>query len=361
MNNQGKVWIKVRSRVFVLLIVILFVSCNNSSSAYQELFISDLKYKGAVLAHIHNFTSGYGSSSSNSIQQHLKQVGYNSVQLNTFGYMRSSKSTRIFYKHDPTLSNDAVRKEIRNLNKKELKVVLKPHIWIGGLSFDPDNWRNKIDFDNNKELQEWFNNYTKFILDQAKIAEEENVSLFVIGTELVELTKYKNHWEKLIRDVRAVYNGKLTYAAEGRKAKNVTFWSSLDYIGIDAYFPLSNDTNPTVDKLIKGWEVYDKEFRELSNYYSKKIIFTEIGYKSIEGTAIKPWQWIDDSAEKSESAQANCFKATFEFLENKPYMEGVFIWKYFTDMQSKEEKGFTPYKKEAEKVISEYFNFNTKT
>jgi len=42
---------------------------------------------------------------------------------------------------------------------------------------------------------------------------------------------------------------------------------------------------------------------------------------------------------------------------------GIFVWKYFTDMNSYErrnnEKGFTPYGKEAEKVISGWFETNS--
>ncbi|MGH7884876.1 MAG: glycoside hydrolase family 113, partial [Thermodesulfobacteriota bacterium] len=334
-------------------------SCDSGSSANQNSRISDLEYKGAVLTHIHNFEDGYGSEKSKSMQVHLKKSGYDSVQLNTFGYMENIKSTKIFYKHDLTLSNKAVRKEIQNLKSNGFKVVLKPHIWIGGLNFDPENWINKIDYQNQKDLEKWFKNYTDFILDQARVAEEEKVELFVIGTELVGLVKYKSHWEKLIQGIRTVYKGKLTYAAEGRKAKNVPFWESLDYIGIDAYFPLSNKINPTLDELTSGWNKYNQELEKLSSDNKRKIIFTELGYKSVEGTSIKPWLWIDSTAAKSEKEQADCYRATFEFIKKSPYIAGIFIWKYFTDMESKEEadnieKGFTPYKKEAEKVVSEY-------
>jgi len=50
--------------------------------------------------------------------------------------------------------------------------------------------------------------------------------------------------EKLIKKIREVYRGKLTYAAEGINAKNIEFWDALDYIGIDAYFALTDKINP---------------------------------------------------------------------------------------------------------------------
>lgn len=355
---------KIIKSTFFFIITAFFISCNLSGSVNEKHSISDFEFKGAVLAHIHNFKSGYGSIKSKSMHDYLKKIGYDSVQLNTFGYMEDRRSTDIYYEHDPTLSNELLIKEIQNLKKTGIKVVLKPHIWIGGLSFDPDNWRNKIDFENKNDLEKWFENYSEFIMEQAKLAEELNIELFVIGTELVELAKYKSHWEKLISDIRSVYSGKLTYAAEGRKAKNVPFWNNLDYIGIDAYFPISNKENPSLDELTEGWERYDSELKKLSDNFNKKIIFTEIGYKSVEGTAIKPWQWVDNDSVMSEDEQARCYKAMFEFIKNKKYMAGIFVWKYFSDMDSHEErgnikKGFTPYKKEAEKIVSEYFLPNT--
>ena len=246
---------KILARSYYLQIFLVFILCLIAFLILgsNKNIPQSLKYKGAVLAHIHDMGSGYGSDKSKKMQDHLASIGYNSIQLNTFGYMKSSKHTEVLYKLDPTMSKDFVSKEIRSLKSKGFKVMLKPHIWIGNLEFDPDNWRNKIDFDNEKELDLWFKNYKEFILYEAKIAEEHNVEIFVIGTELVELTKYDDSWRDLIKSVRSVYNGKLTYAAEGLKAENISFWDDLDYIGIDAYFPLSNKVNPNLDELRRGW------------------------------------------------------------------------------------------------------------
>ena len=175
------------------------------------------------------------------------------------------------------------------------------------------------------------------------------------------VSKYTDLWQELIRQIRKVYSGRLTYAAEGLNAKKIEFWGSLDYIGIDAYFPLSQKSNPTLNELIKGWKKYEPEIRGLSEKYGKKIIFTEIGYKSVEGTTIKPWEW-SKNGEASESEQALAYEATYEVFSDKPYLAGVFVWKYFTDMNSYEKgnnlKGFTPYGKEAERVLSTWFGIH---
>ena len=196
-------------------------------------------------------------------------------------------------------------------------------------------------------------------MSEAELAERTGVEIFVIGTELVGVSKYTDEWQGLINEVREVYSGKLTYAAEGMNAKKIEFWDSLDYIGIDAYFPLSKRSNPSLAELIEGWQKYEPQIKKLAERYGKKVIFTEIGYKSVEGTTIKPWEW-SKNGEASESEQALAFQATSKVFSDKPYLAGVFVWKYFTDMNSYEKannlKGFTPYRKKAEEVLSTWFN-----
>jgi len=172
------------------------------------------------------------------------------------------------------------------------------------------------------------------------------------------LSKYTDKWNNLIRKIRSVYSGRLTYAAEWKNANNVKFWNSLDYIGIDAYYPLTDKNNPSIEELKNSWAKYDREFISLYKKYGKKIIFTEIGYKSVEGTAIRPWEWSQNT-KYSEEEQAAAFEALSKFFTIKPYLARVFIWKYFTDNNGYEKgnikKGFTPYGKKAENVITDWF------
>ncbi len=350
------------TRYLVLCVVILAVLILTISSTIKVPDTSDtkeLKYKGAVLAHIHRIGNGYGSTLSSDMHKHLSSIGYNYVQLNTFAYMRNRKDKKIYIGGDPSMAPQFVENEIRNLHDMGFKVMLKPHIWIGGHDLDPDNWRSKIDFDDPKKRKKWFESYTEFILAEAEIAERTGTEMLVVGTELVGVSKYLDEWKRLIEKIREIYSGKLTYAAEGVNAQKIEFWNDLDYIGIDAYFPLTDKANPSLEELTAGWEKYEPQIKALSDKFKKQIIFTEIGFKSVEGTAIKPWEWKQDS-KTSQEEQALAFEATSIAFKDKPYLAGIFVWKYFTDMNSYEkgnnEKGFTPYGKEAEKIISGWFD-----
>jgi len=347
--------------IFIAILVVLIFTIASNFTHPDSNQAHDLKYKGAVLAHIHRIGSGYGSTSSKEIHKHLSAVGYNVVQLNTFAYMRNRKDTMIYIGGDPSMAGPYLESEIQNLHEMGFKVMLKPHIWIGGHDLDPDNWRSKIDFDDSQKRKKWFESYTKFILGEAELAETTGTEMLVIGTELVGVSKYTQDWKNLIEKIRKVYSGKLTYAAEGMNAQKIEFWSDLDYIGVDAYFPLTDKADPSLKELVEGWGKYEPQIKDLSAKYSKQIIFTEIGFKSVEGTAIKPWEWKQDG-NTSEKEQALAFEATSIAFRDKPYLAGIFVWKYFTDMNSREkgnnEKGFTPYGKEAEKVISAWFNMD---
>ena len=342
--------------------VLLFIGARNfnTPNPNQE---HDLTYKGAVLAHIHRIGNGYGSTPSKEMHKHIGEIGYNIVQLNTFAYMWDRKRTKVYSGGDPSMATPFVESEIENLHEMGFKVMLKPHIWIGGLNHDPDNWRSKIDFNDPEKRVQWFQSYTEFIMSQAELAERTGVEMLVVGTELVGISKYTDEWKKLIKRVRKIYSGKLTYAAEGMNAQKIEFWNDLDYIGIDAYFPLTNKNGPSLEELTQGWTKYEPEIRALSEKYSKQVIFTEIGFKSIEGTAIKPWEWKQDG-KVSQEEQALAFEATQVAFRDKPYLAGIFVWKYFTDMNSDErgnvEKGFTPFRKKAESVISTWFGINGK-
>lgn len=343
--------------VIAVASVLIFVAVSNlRPSAPSQT--NELNYRGAVLSHIHRIGNGYGSTPSKEMHKHLSSVGYNYVQLNTFGYMRDRKRTKVHSGGDPSMAAPFVETEIQNLREMGFKVMLKPHIWIGGHNLDPDNWRSKIDFDDARMRRKWFDSYTEFILSEAKLAQRTGVEILVVGTELVGVSIYTDEWREIINKVREVFTGKLTYAAEGMNAQKIEFWDALDYIGIDAYFPLTNKNEPTLDELSWGWKTYEPHIRALSEKYDKQVIFTEIGFKSVEGTAIEPWEWKKEGR-TSQQEQALAFEATRLAFKDKPYLAGVFVWKYFTDMNSYErgnvEKGFTPYKKEAEKVISGWF------
>ncbi len=156
---------------------------------------------------------------------------------------------------------ESLRLTIRNARSLGLRVVLKPHVNC------EDGRATALIRPSDERL--WFRTYREFILHYARLAAEEKVDLFVVGTEIFSMTgsDHRRDWEELIRDVRGVYAGKLTYAANWYDFMLVTFWGSLDYVGIDAYFPVVGGHNPKLR--LWSWKIYLPIIASVSRAYGK--------------------------------------------------------------------------------------------
>lgn len=248
---------------------------------------------------------------------------------------------------------EAIRECVKLAKKEGLKVMIKPHIWIG-----QGTYTGHYSCATEGEWLAFEKSYKKYILAFVKIAEEEKVELFSIGTEWGKFAETRpKYWKQLIKDIRAVYSGELIYAANWDDYQKVSFWSDLDYIGIDSYFPLSLEANPKMSELINSWKTIMPLLEQYSSSQKKKIVFTEFGFKSTTQSTISPWEHKDDGT-YSEKVQDLAFKSFFQTIWNKPWFKGGFIWKWYHDHEHAGGRGdtdFTPQNKLAQQTITKYF------
>ena len=124
----------------------------------------------------------------------------------------------------------------------------------------------------------------------AEIARKMEVPILCIGTELHNFVQLRpTYWKALILKIKEIYPGKLTYAENWDQFSKVPFWKDMDYIGIDAYFPLSDMKTPTVIALRKAWQPHKNNIENLYQINKKPVLFTEFGYRSVHYTAKTPW------------------------------------------------------------------------
>ncbi|MEO1053795.1 MAG: hypothetical protein AAFX87_24370 [Bacteroidota bacterium] len=254
-----------------------------------------------------------------------------------------------------------------------IKTILKPHIWLRNSG---DKWRADIAMNSEEEWQQWFKAYEDFILHYAQLAEEENIEILCIGTELHKTCQDRGEdWVPLIERIREVYKGKLTYAANfNQEYQDVAFWDKLDYIGVQAYFPLAESESPTLEELQKGWEKPIQDLERFSAQVGKPVLFTEVGYKSTKNAAIEPWTWPQSINREqrellySEETQALCYEALFKSVWDEPWLAGVYIWKWYPfykeavarrnndqDRRNYFNIDFTPQEKKAEQVMIDWY------
>ena len=116
-------------------------------------------------------------------------------------------------------------------------------------------WRAYID---PSDKDQWFANYTNFIGTFADLAQSKGrrAALDWLRNEYDSSSRPTTRvGSNLISNMRSRYNGKLTYAANWGPLsqnvggyQNVPWWNQLDYIGIDAYFPIATQNNTTLGR-----------------------------------------------------------------------------------------------------------------
>lgn len=238
----------------------------------------------------------------------------------------------------------------------KIKTLLKPHLWIR------DGWPGDVKMPDEAKWKAWFENYKTFIIHYAKLAEANQIEIFCIGTELMNASAREADWRALIHEIRKVYGGKLTYAANFHdEFENVKFWDALDFIGIQAYFSLSQKTNPAEEELIANWKQHLNKVESIHKRFDKPVLFTEIGYRSTADAAIEPWKWPQENKEAASSTetQAACYEAFFKTAWKKSWLAGAYFWKWYPHGSNRLlEIDFTPQGKLAEKVLMKNFKDN---
>jgi hypothetical protein len=251
---------------------------------------------------------------------------------------------------------------INTIHQKGLKVHLKPHLWMSS------GWRSNITLDTTSEWDKWFESYRINMLRYARMAAETSTELFCIGTELRTSIKVQpEKWFQLILDIRKIYKGEITYAANWYdEYEHVPFWSELDHIGIQAYFPLTKNSSPNLDNIEKGWDKHLKDMQLLHEKYQKPILFTEVGYKSESQATIKPWEWSSIlsplTKKKSDRTQQLAYEALFKKTWHQPWLSGIYIWEWnnrSTAERAKTNLDFSPRFKPAENTIAKWYGKDT--
>ena len=288
---------------------------------------------------------------------HISNINTNYSAIIPFGFVRTLDSPEVIYNTERQWLGErveGVKHSINLLHDANIKVMLKPQIWIGGGDFTGDMTMNSEA--NWKTLE---NTYEGYILLYAQIAQETNVELFCVGTELYNFVNARpDFWKQLIGKVKTVYSGKLTYAENWDKVDKVDFWEELDYIGADAYYPISESKTPTIAEARQGWQKWKKELKAVHQKFDRPILFTEFGYRSTHYAGKEPWQSNRIEGNFNFEAQNNLTSALFEEFWNEDWFAGGFIWKWFhnyEDVGGLENNRFTPQNKPVEHIIKAHY------
>lgn len=237
------------------------------------------------------------------------------------------------YAYDQTPSDDWIRGFIQQANQLDLAVMIKPIIVPTG---------NASVFITPTNFSEWFSSYSKLMLSLAQLAAQEGAEAISIGVELPFVTIPPNNresWISLILQVRQVFSGSLTFSAlYVFEYPNLSFWDALDWIGIDAYFPLAaaSNPNPPLSEMIATLNQSYFAIREWKSHLPAllniPVVFTEIGFPSTQYCAALPAGFPTSGGcsgifAPNNTCQQSAWETVFELLPSySDIISGLFVF-----------------------------------
>ena len=329
------------NKFLLLLIALLFLNCQGQKSKINGI----------------SFVAAPKEIALESIDP-LVKLNANWAAVMPFGFVKNLNSPDVIFNTERQWwgeRRDGAKKTIEMLNQKGIKVMLKPQLWV---------WRGEftgnIEMKDEKDWQAFETSYREFIMTYAKLARDVNVPILCIGTELhTFVQKRPKFWNDLIEEIKNTYKGELTYAENWDQFNKTEIWEKLDYIGVDAYFPLSDSKTPSVEELKKGWVSHKETMKVTSDNFQKPILFTEYGYRSVNYTGQKPWDSNRSNNDINLKAQENALTALYEAFWSEEWFAGGFLWKWFhnhKDAGGHENNRFTIQNKPSEELIRRFYS-----
>lgn len=285
----------------------------------------------------------FGSVGADLALAQARQLGATAVAVIPFLWQPTPDSPDLVRGKD--IDDDQLRAAIRQAHARGLAVVVKPHVWV------PQSWAGAVVMNSDGDWRQWFANYQRELLHIAQIAEAEKAEAFAIGTELSQ-TSRQPQWNDVIDKVRSAFSGRLLYVAHNvDEAETVPFWDRLDAIGVSLYPPLGGgadrdyrrDTMRAVADRLDMLALIDR----------KPVVVAEIGLRSAAGATARPWESPEQRVATADPQLQADVLADWLTTLNRPSVEGVMIWRWFTDPKAGglADTDFTVQGKPAEQVL----------
>lgn len=185
-----------------------------------------------------------------------------------------------------------------------------------------------------EQWESWFKSYQTFITDYAKLAEEYDVDMLSIGTELVSTTHREKNWRETAKAVREVYHGLITYSETplyGRpwfeSIKQITWWDAVDVIGIHPYdYVMSKKNDPTVNEMVANLQPMVDELEQISKEYNRPVVITELDIASLdEVNRGREYIYDDPNIKLDVQEQADIYQAYIEAFSSQDWWYGGFL------------------------------------
>jgi hypothetical protein len=262
----------------------------------------------------------FGSATAKMSLANAKRLGAHAVAVVPFFWQSAPTSPSLLRGNDMT--DAELRSAIRDAHALGLAVLVKPHVWV------PERWAGAVVMNSEEAWQDWFAHYRRELDRIARIAEEGKAEALAVGTELAGTTQ-RQEWNEVIAAARAAYSGRLLYVAHNiEEAEAIPFWDRLDAIAVTLYPPLGADDDRDGRRGAMG--AVAERLDALAARTGKTIVVGEVGLRSAEGAAAKPWESAEERTSAPDPALQAAVISDWLSALDRPAISGVLIWRWFT-------------------------------
>ena len=292
------------------------------------------------------------------VYQELESMGVNTVALNPFAY-GSRYVPMLEFDSDWQWKGETtpgIIRQVLEAKRLGMTIVLKPHLWIM-----ETGWAGELEFENGEEWKLWHQSYRNYIMHYARLADSLQAEVLCIGTELKSsIRQDPEFWKSLIADVRLVYSGQLTYAANWDNYQSVPFWEALDFISVDAYFPCDTSKTVTLEVLLDCLQTQREQLLTFAGSVGKPVLFTEFGFRSIHHCCAAQWELPSVERDPYQNInylnQVLAYRAFFKTFWPSSQVLGGCLWKWYPEVQRDgENNDYTPQGKPASEVVRSWY------
>jgi hypothetical protein len=302
---------------------------------------------------------GYGSPAFERGLDEAVRLGATWISLTPFGRAWDLKALGVAQSFELPLADNrrSVLRAVKQAHARGLKVLLVPHLWV-----ETGEWRAQIDPETTDDWRRFAESYHAFVVGWARLAALAHVDMLAAGVELRSwlTTTHAPSFAPILRDIRAVYPGPLTYAANWDDVEQTVILGELDVIGINAFYPLTDKPNASDADLVRGGLEVAQKVGALAELWNKPVMFCEFGYTARTDPALRPWEWPDhmSGVAVDARAQAAAYRGLLAgMLQSRPLV-GAFAWRLYADpddLSQEAEWGFSPRGREAELWLRDAF------
>lgn len=282
--------------------------------------------------------------------EEVKEVGATHVSITWVMWQKDLRATKIERVASWTATEEQILHTMRLARALGLHVTAFPILRL--VEAGPSEWRGKIA---PSDEDAWWASYRAMILESARLSTLAGANRLCVGSELLSREHMRARWIDLIAEVRRTAPKlELLYSANWDHYEHVSFWDAVDVLGVTGYFELTRSLDPTVDELGAAWSPVRASLEQWSERLGRPLVFTEVGYPSLDGGASWPWDETRQAAVDLEE-QRRAYEAFTRSWSSRRVLQGVYFWNWF-GFGGPRDPSYTPRGKPAAGVIRGWYS-----